>query len=90
MDFGVGVFSVARFASQMLADQKADEDVRERRESICRNCPLFVVIREGVFSCGKPVTRKVFRIRSKEGCGCWLNLKWLGVSEKCPLDPPKW
>ena len=90
IDFGEGIFSVSRFAVQIAADQRASEDDQKVRETVCRACPLFNTIKDGVFSCGKPVTERLFRIRGKEGCGCWLNLKWLGKSEKCPLEPPKW
>ena len=90
VDFGHGTFDVVRYAAQMAAGIKAPEEVQASRQKACRACPLFTSVGEGIYSCGVPATKKVFRIRSKDGCGCWLNLKWLGKDEKCPLEQPKW
>jgi len=90
LDFGYGTFSVVRFAAQIAVGQKTSDGIQAKREEICRGCHLFKVVKDGIFSCGVPITEKVVRIRDKDGCGCWLNLKWLGVSEKCPLTPSKW
>lgn len=44
----------------------------------------------GWFSCGAPFLQKPFRDKAKDGCGCWLQIKWGGKDQHCPLKPPRW
>ena len=90
VNFGYGTFSIIRFAAQIAADKKVSEDCRAKREEICRTCELFKTVKKDVYSCGVPFNEKRLRQPEKDGCGCWLNLKWIGISENCPLRPPKW
>lgn len=95
---GHGAFSVAKFAAQMTVGQKATEEQQATRKTACEGCTavdskgdrIYREISPGVFSCGQSAKEKLFRDKTVDGCGCWLNLKWIAKDEKCPLNPPRW
>jgi hypothetical protein len=62
-----------------------------KRKKICRKCiivdskgeRLFRKLSENYYTCGEIRTQNPLRDSGKEGCGCILNLKWAGNSQKC-------
>lgn len=98
IDVGHGAFDVVKFGIQLAADIKATDEEQATRRKACESCTatdskgdrVFRAIDQGVFSCGVPVNKKLFRDKAVDGCGCWLNLKWLAKDEKCPLKEARW
>lgn len=86
------------FASQMALGTKVDGYEYSRRREICESCAecdsrgnkLFREVVPGRHSCGVPRWDWIFRDPAREGCGCWLELKWHGKDQVCPLKQPKW
>jgi len=92
--FKVGV-GLARFVGEMAVGIKASQEVHDSRKATCEGCPLLDSAGDRMFrghdeghSCGKPRLENVLRDEEKDGCGCWLEMKWWGKSEKCPAG--KW
>jgi hypothetical protein len=98
IDFGVTIKNLAGFIAGMALNDKVDPAEFRRRRSVCISCTavdtkgdrLFRKIKIRTFTCGIPRTKLLFRISSVDGCGCWLNLKWWGRDQHCPLKEPKW
>jgi hypothetical protein len=84
--YGTGFMTVAKF----LVGPKVDAAVYESRKAACQGCPLLKEMATGIFSCGDFFLRKPARDQATEGCGCLLNAKWAGKSQKCPLAEPRW
>lgn len=98
LDFGITLIGLADVLKGVaLRDQVPDEEV-QRRRSICESCPninsagekLYRVLEDGRAVCGVPRGHDLFRVSSRDGCGCWLDLKWKLRNQKCPLNPPRW
>tara|TARA_B100000287_G_scaffold156716_1_gene147838 strand:+ start:19762 stop:19947 length:186 start_codon:yes stop_codon:yes gene_type:complete len=58
------------------AVEKALEEVRKRSKERLEICGNCEHLRESINQC------KI--------CGCYLPLKVLMPTQRCPLDPPKW
>jgi hypothetical protein len=84
--YGTGFMTVAKF----IVGPKADAAVYESRKAACKGCPLLKEMATGIFSCGDFFLRTPVRDPATEGCGCLLNAKWAGKSQKCPLAEPRW
>lgn len=96
----MGVFSMgiglAQFVGEMAVGIKATEEEHDKRKSACESCQaidstglnMYREHKEGSHSCGEPRIDHILRDDSVDGCGCWLELKWWGKNEKCPLG--KW
>lgn len=80
--------------------QASDAEVA-RRKSICVNCfevdgsgkRLFRFVEFDRMSCGQPMdprvaNAKIMRDPKVDGCGCWLQEKWVGRDQACPRS--KW
>jgi hypothetical protein len=86
------------FVTQMALGTKVIDDTYYVRKSSCETCQicdskgdrLYREYIPGRHSCGVPRFDWIFRDPSVEGCGCWLELKWYGINEKCPLKTPRW
>jgi hypothetical protein len=82
----------------MAIGTKATPEEHARRKSICEACPeqdsrgvkLFREHKPGRHSCGEARLDWIFRDPEVDGCGCWLELKWHGKDQKCPLKTPRW
>jgi hypothetical protein len=98
LDFAKTGINLTSFLAEMAVDMKVTADEYERRKSICERCTacnpqgelLYRELKDGVHSCGVERPKKLLRISSIDGCGCYLELKWWGNNEKCPLQEPKW
>ena len=91
LNAGRSIFDVAKWA---FGETTIDEEVKNRWE-LCHKCTatdqdgerLFRTYNERYY-CGKPGWENPFRIRSRDGCGCCLDLKIKGKSQSCPQS--KW
>jgi hypothetical protein len=76
---------------------RASTTMIARREEICRTCfevdskgqRLFRFYSVDKVSCGKPMDptaagAQVLRDPVADGCGCWLQDKWVGRDQTCP------
>jgi hypothetical protein len=89
---------LAVFAAQVSLGNRAGSEEYARRRGICESCQecdsrgdkLFREVVPGRHSCGVPRWDWIFRDPAREGCGCWLELKWHGKDQVCPLKVPKW
>jgi hypothetical protein len=98
LDFVEAGGSLASFVGRKAVGQKVDQKEHDRRKAICESCTAVDSKGDRMFrnvalekdSCGVPRFKRWFRISETEGCGCWLNLKWWGRGQKCPLKEPKW
>jgi len=76
-----------------LMGPNASEKVIEQRKRTCDACTftdpdgnrLFRHDDKGEYFCGKPLFVKRLRHIQREGCGCFLKLKWKKKWTECPL-----
>jgi hypothetical protein len=76
---------------KFVAETKTSPVNYLKRKKICRECTaidskgirLFRKLNEKYYTCGEIRTQNILRNSEKEGCGCILNLKWAGNSQKC-------
>jgi hypothetical protein len=89
-DLSGSIKDVARFVTEPRTHQ-ANYD---KRKQICQQCSavdshgvrLFRKINENYYSCGVLRSGNILRDSQKDGCGCILNIKWSGGSQKCIKD----
>lgn len=68
------------------------EDVLKMRKEICRDCTLtdlkgerlYRIDAKGTLFCGTPLLEKKIRDPKREGCGCFLKMKWKRAWTSCP------
>jgi hypothetical protein len=90
--------SFASFVAEIAVGLRASEETQAQRKTICESClatdssgaRLYREAFPGQHSCGKPWNDQVVRDPSVDGCGCFLEMKWIGKNERCPLPEPKW
>lgn len=85
------------FVRAYLPWNRVPKEVAAERRSTCEDCPAAdpsghrlyrIVLRRPV--CGRPADPRapgflLDREDDKDGCGCWLDLKWHAKGEQCPL-----
>ena len=89
--------SLINLASTLVGQHVNDVEYKRRRD-VCKTCMaidsngerLYRLDKAGRPTCGVMRLNKIIRDESKEGCGCYLEQKWKGVTQHCPLNPPKW
>jgi hypothetical protein len=76
-------------------DGEATKEEQERRKAICAACDAVDssgarLYREGADgpTCGVPRLEELLRDSAVDGCGCYLEKKWTGKNQECPLG--KW
>jgi hypothetical protein len=63
----------------------------DKRKQTCQQCStvdshgtrLFRKLNENYYSCGALRSENILRDSQKDGCGCILNMKWIGKSQTC-------
>jgi hypothetical protein len=86
-DLSGSIKDIARFVTEPRVAQ-TDYD---KRKQTCQQCStvdshgtrLFRKLNENYYSCGAFRSENVLRDSQKDGCGCILNIKWVGRSQKC-------
>lgn len=92
--------AVSNVVEAMLGAKASDKEIARRR-NICTTCfevdasgrRLFRFVNVEAASCGQPMdprapNAKVLRDPVVDGCGCWLQDKWVGQGQACPRG--KW
>ncbi|MCU0849421.1 MAG: hypothetical protein MUD12_16180 [Spirochaetes bacterium] len=75
-----------------LFSPSVDEKLTRSRREICEGCALtdpedrrlYRKIKGEAYACGVPFFKKMLRDPKREGCGCYLNLKWKKRFTGCP------
>lgn len=78
--------------------EEAGPEEQSDRQRACSACTetdtkgerLFRLAGENLFTCGVLGYKDLLRNTQKDGCGCFLNLKWKMKDQHCPLEKPKW
>lgn len=86
-------YSGFQFALHLMGPNASEEDIENRKQT-CGVCMftdmdgdrLFRQDEKGRYFCGKPLFEKKLREPQKDGCGCFLKLKWKKKYTKCPLQ----
>jgi nicotinamide riboside kinase len=81
-----------RDIARYVVDDKASPQEYERRRQICQSCQqvntegerMFRQVTGGYYSCGVLRFDNILRDSKRDGCGCILNIKWAGQTQKCP------
>jgi hypothetical protein len=89
-DLSGSVSDIAKF----IMEPRADHAEYLKRKNVCMKCiaadssgfRLFRKLNENYYTCGDLRTQKVLRDSKVDGCGCILNIKWAGSSQKCIRD----
>jgi hypothetical protein len=89
------LYSGVTFGVHMMGPNASEQTI-EVRKKICDQCThvdsygdrLYRHDAKGVYTCGKPLFAKKLRNPQREGCGCFLSLKWKKRWTECPLA--KW
>jgi hypothetical protein len=86
-DLGGTIVDLLKF---VMEPRSNDVDYLKRQE-ICQKCQavdskgerLFRNLNEKYFTCGEFRSDNILRDSHKDGCGCILNMKWLGRNQTC-------
>ena len=87
---------LAKAAIATITGTYVSEECSLQRKKICSACwekdskgdRLYRANKDGRVSCGVPFEDDILREPTKEGCGCYLELKWKVKGMQCPFG--KW
>lgn len=76
---------------KFISEPRVDDLKYLERKGICMKCSaadhigarLFRKINDKYYTCGALRTENILRDSKIDGCGCILNIKWVGKSQKC-------